>query len=79
MPGKGSATEIDLLEDDAGGCRRHAEFAEELKPLRSGEQRPRGDLREDVVERTVDVREKDCHRFAPTGGPVQEQLDGHCR
>ena len=79
MPGKGRAAEVDLVGEALGSCRRHAELAKQLQPLRDGEQRPKGDLREDVVKSPLDVRKKDRHRLASAGRTVQEQLDGHCR
>ncbi len=50
MPDQSCAAEVDLVGQGPGGNRRHAELAEELKPLRVGEQRPKGYLREDPVE-----------------------------
>jgi hypothetical protein len=79
MSGKCSAAEVDLVGEALGSCRRHAELAKQLQPLRDGEHRPKGDFREDVVKSPLDVRKKDRHRLASTGRTVQEQLDGHCR
>ena len=79
MLGQGGAAEVDLVGQGPSCSRRHAEFVEQLKPQRCGEQRPKGYLREDPVEGPLDVREKDRNRFPSAGGSVQEQLDGHSR
>ena len=71
--------EDDLVGECLGRRRRHAELCKKFKPLRGVEQRSKGDLREDPVEGTLYVREKDRHCFASAGGPVQEHLDCHRR
>jgi hypothetical protein len=77
--GQGGVAEGDFVGQGLGRHRRHAELAEKLQPLRCGEQRAQGDLREDPVESPLDVREEDRHRFAPAGRSVQEQLDSDRR
>ena len=79
MSSQGGGAEADLVVQCLGRRRRHAELGEELQPLRPREKRPEGDLREDTVEGSPDVREEDRDRFLPAGSAVQENLDGDGR